>query len=582
MADPTRRRGSISAVVLLYRNWPGVRATIDSLLAQGTAIAEIVVVDQEGTAGTPAPIESAYPSVRVIRPTVNGGYGAGMNAGVAATDPSSDAVLLVTHDCLVGAGCVERLADLLWSADDIGAAGPVLCWRSRPGAVFSGGGRIDADGLPSHRWADDRLVTHLRRPTADPEWLDGACILVRSAAFDRIGGFDPAYFLYFEDADFGLRLRRAGWRVAVAPGALAWQEPADSLPVALWVRNRLRFLRTHGTAAQRRAELRRAAAAAGRGVRFGARRLDRGPLRRAAARLYGVLAAYLPIDPVRLARRGSRHQRPGGRWDATVRPPIHPLTRPEEQSVTNTAQRILALIDLTNLDPQATAADIERLCADALTVHGPVAAVCVWPAFVAQCVHLLGASGVRVATVVNFPDGGEDVEAVVAATRQAVADGADEIDVVIPYRALLRGDSVAVIELVDAVVNAAGSAHVKAILETGELPDQPTVARATELAIAAGAAFVKTSTGTTPVSATPEAAHTMLEVIHGAGRPVGLKPSGGIRTVGQAAVYLDLADQVMGASWATPDTFRIGASSLLRDVLAHLGEPGDETPTAPR
>ncbi len=234
------------------------------------------------------------------------------------------------------------------------------------------------------------------------------------------------------------------------------------------------------------------------------------------------------------------------------------------------AERVLASIDLTNLNDGCTADEIDRLCAEAVTPFGHVAAVCVWPAFVAQSVHLLGSSPVRIATVVNFPYGGVDIDATVGETRQAITDGADEIDVVIPYRALIAGNSVAVVEMVDAVKNAAGTAHVKAILETGELPDQPTVAIAAELAIAAGADFVKTSTGKTRVSATPEAAHTMLEVVRAAPRPVGLKPSGGIRTLEQAAVYVGLADQVMGPGWATPATFRLGASSLLADVLAHL------------
>lgn len=237
----------------------------------------------------------------------------------------------------------------------------------------------------------------------------------------------------------------------------------------------------------------------------------------------------------------------------------------------NLAERVLASIDLTNLDDECTAADVDLLCRDAVTRFGHVAAVCVWPRFVAQSVHLLGSSPVRIATVVNFPHGGDDVDATVAETRQAIADGADEIDVVIPYRTFLAGNSVAVVEMVDAVKNAAGTAHVKAILETGELPDQPSVAQAAELAIAGGADFVKTSTGKTRVSATPEAAHTMLEVIRATPRPVGLKPSGGIRTLAQAEVYLDLADQVMGTDWVTPNSFRLGASSLLAAVLAELG-----------
>ena len=117
---------------------------------------------------------------------------------------------------------------------------------------------------------------------------------------------------------------------------------------------------------------------------------------------------------------------------------------------------------------------------------------------------------------------------------------------------------------------ACGEAHIKVILGTGDLATLRNVTLASMVAMMAGADFVKTSTGKTRVSATPEAAHTMLEVVRAAPRPVGLKPSGGIRTLERAGVYVGLADQVMGPGWATPATFRLGASSLLADVLARL------------
>lgn len=234
------------------------------------------------------------------------------------------------------------------------------------------------------------------------------------------------------------------------------------------------------------------------------------------------------------------------------------------------AARVLPLIDLTDLGERTTTQAVRELCDAASTRAGDVAAVCIWPRFVSTAVDALGDGSIRIATVVNFPSGDEGEEATVAQTRLAVDDGADEIDVVIPYRRLIDGDKAAVESTVAAVVKAAAGAHVKAILETGELPDQRMVRRASELAIRGGAHFIKTSTGKTSVSATPEAVHTMLEVIRRADRPVGLKPSGGIRTLDQAEVYLRLADQVMGADWVSPQTFRFGASSLLDAVLDAL------------
>ena len=150
-----------------------------------------------------------------------------------------------------------------------------------------------------------------------------------------------------------------------------------------------------------------------------------------------------------------------------------------------------------------------------------VAAVCVWPAYVAHCVDALAGTDIRVATVVNFPSGEEPVDDVLAATRLALDDGADEIDVVLPYRSWLRGDEEAatgvlsgVRDLVnERVDHSAGPGLVKVIIESGELPDQAAIDRATHFAISLGADFVKTSTGKTPVSATPEAAEIILEAI---------------------------------------------------------------------
>jgi len=235
------------------------------------------------------------------------------------------------------------------------------------------------------------------------------------------------------------------------------------------------------------------------------------------------------------------------------------------------AERILALIDLTNLNDVCTDEDVAKLCARAHGEFGKTAAVCVWPRFVDLSASLLKHTSIKVATVVNFPQGGTDVDAVVDATVAALDVGADEIDVVLPYQSMLKGDEASVISMLHAVREIVHAPdQLKVILETGELSDQGIVRRASELAIKAGADFIKTSTGKTKVSATPVAVKTMLQIIHDSGRPVGLKPSGGIRTVADAQQYLDLADAIMGPQWATPQTFRFGASGLLDAVEAEL------------
>lgn len=231
------------------------------------------------------------------------------------------------------------------------------------------------------------------------------------------------------------------------------------------------------------------------------------------------------------------------------------------------AARALPLLDLTDLSEGCTPEAVAALCARA--EDHAVAAICVWPRFVAPVTRRLAGTGVRIATVVNFPEGGEDVAGTVAETRAALRDGADEIDLVLPYRALLRGDTETARTMVAAIREACGDRLLKVILETGMLPDAETVARASRLSLEAGADFLKTSTGKTPVSATPEAAEAMLLAIREGDkdRPVGLKVSGGLRRVEDAARYLALADRIMGPDWVSPDTVRIGASSLLDDLI---------------
>ncbi len=236
------------------------------------------------------------------------------------------------------------------------------------------------------------------------------------------------------------------------------------------------------------------------------------------------------------------------------------------------ARRAIALLDLTDLSNGLDEAGVERLCAGAVTPLGPVAAVCLWAGFVPQARRLLRGTPVRIATVVNFPAGEDDVMRAADEARYALLDGADEIDVVLPWRALAAGRQ----EVVGALLGAVRAVvppgkMLKTILETGELKTPALIRAAARIAIGTGADIIKTSTGKTSVSATPEAVRLMLEEIRASGRPVGLKPSGGIRTADDARAYLALADEIMGPGWATPETFRFGASGLLDALLVEGG-----------
>ena len=245
------------------------------------------------------------------------------------------------------------------------------------------------------------------------------------------------------------------------------------------------------------------------------------------------------------------------------------------------ARRAIGLLDLTELGDAATEDDVHVLCRRALGPDGEVAAVCVWPRSVTTARADLSGTPVRVATVTNFPSGAEPLADVLAQTEGALADGADEIDVVLPYRALAAGDERVVTSLLEAVrglVPGDDGHRLKVILETGELGDRRLIEQAARLAITSGADFIKTSTGKTRVSATLEATAVMLAVISELGLPVGLKPSGGIRTVADARAYLAQADEVMGDGWVGPRTFRFGASGLLDALQAAIH--GDSAPTA--
>jgi len=238
----------------------------------------------------------------------------------------------------------------------------------------------------------------------------------------------------------------------------------------------------------------------------------------------------------------------------------------------------ISMVDLTTLEGADTPGKVRALCAKAARpdVTDPsapsVAAVCVYPDLVQVARHSLPGAGVAVASVAtSFPSGRASLDVKLADVREAVAAGADEIDMVIDRGAFLAGRYGQVYAEVRAVREACGSAHLKVILETGELATLDNVARASWLAMLAGADFVKTSTGKVTPAATPAVALVMLAAVRdfeqASGRRVGVKVAGGIRTAKDAIRYLVLVNEVAGPAWLTPGYFRIGASTLLNDLL---------------
>jgi deoxyribose-phosphate aldolase len=242
----------------------------------------------------------------------------------------------------------------------------------------------------------------------------------------------------------------------------------------------------------------------------------------------------------------------------------------EQRSLLTAAHQALACLDLTSLNEADSAADIAALCARAQTPFGPVAAVCVWPRFVAQARAALP-PGIKVAAVADFPDGALDLPRALADIASIAQAGGDEVDVVLPYKALMAGQRSDVAEFLAEVRHASRPLTLKVILESGELITPELIREASRLALAAGADFIKTSTGKSAVSATPEAAAAMLQEIQASGLAhAGFKASGGIRSVAEARVYLDLVARTLGEAALQPQRLRFGASGLLNDILAQL------------
>ena len=244
------------------------------------------------------------------------------------------------------------------------------------------------------------------------------------------------------------------------------------------------------------------------------------------------------------------------------------------------ARRVLSLLDYTSLNDDDTDQTIIALCERALDAPVKPAAVCVGPRQALVPVVLLRESGIRTATVANFPAGAANGAMAAFEVLRAVNDGVEEVDVVFPYRAWLAGKEDDCIEFVEACKTACGVlAKLKVILETGELGSAEAIAAAVRAAIRGGADFIKTSTGKTATGATPEAAEVMLTAIAETNRACGFKAAGGIKTLEQAVAYVRLADRILGTDWVTPERFRIGASGLL-DGLAEVLAAADDAPFA--
>jgi len=227
------------AVVLHWQFWPGISRTLDALLRE-IAPENVIIVDNGSQDGSLEQIRAHYPTCEVLALTENRGYAAGMNAGIRAT---TDDVLFLTHECVIAPGVIDQLTQEL-TDPLVGIVGPALAYASQADTLFSLGGAFDpATRMDSYHRLEGRLVVdHQRDPSLDVDWVDGACLLVRREVLEQLGGFNEGYFLYFEETELCCRARRCGWRVRCVPKALAFQSPQNK-PLALWTRNRLRFLR---------------------------------------------------------------------------------------------------------------------------------------------------------------------------------------------------------------------------------------------------------------------------------------------------------------------------------------------------
>jgi deoxyribose-phosphate aldolase len=239
------------------------------------------------------------------------------------------------------------------------------------------------------------------------------------------------------------------------------------------------------------------------------------------------------------------------------------------------ARQMIGLLELSTLNIDDDAERVTALCRRAITPVGKVAAVCVYPRFVRLARSTLddvGAGSVRVCSVANFPYAGATIKAAVADIRAGLVSGANEIDLMYPWRAMLTGDRQGAIEFVQACkASCADRARLKVTLETGEMKDPQIIRMACEDVIAAGIDFVGTSSGKVGLTSTPQAVRILLQVIADVGGQASIKVAGGIRSYEEARQYLDLIQARFGPQWVNADRVRFGVSAVLDEMLTHLG-----------
>jgi len=255
----------------------------------------------------------------------------------------------------------------------------------------------------------------------------------------------------------------------------------------------------------------------------------------------------------------------------------------KKSSKVEALKMVLTMIDLTTLEGQDTPGKVQQMCYKAAHLHDAlpglptVAAVCVYPTFVKVAKTALKGTGINVASVATaFPSGQSTREVKIADTKYAVKEGADEVDMVISRGRFLRGEYNYVFDEIAAVKDACGKARLKVILETGELSTLDNIRKASDIAMMAGADFIKTSTGKISPAATVPVTLVMLEAIrdyyYKTGQMIGMKPAGGIRTGKLALRYLAMVKETLGDAWLSNEWFRFGASSLANDVLMQLAK----------
>lgn len=279
------------------------------------------------------------------------------------------------------------------------------------------------------------------------------------------------------------------------------------------------------------------------------------------------IISVIPIDAVGVAERVKRFQ----------------ARSIKKESKLGALRLALSMIDLTTLEGADSPGKVRQLCRKGLLPDPKhpelphVAAICVYPTMVKVAYPLLKGTGVNLASVATaFPSGQAPMDLRLEEVRRCVADGANEIDMVISRGAFLSGHADGLSEEVAAFKEACGEAHLKVILETGELGSLERIREASDRAMAAGADFIKTSTGKINPAATMEVTLVMLEAIRDffwrTGRKVGMKPAGGIRTAKQAVQYLVMLRETLGPDWLTPELFRFGASSMANDLLMQISK----------